>query len=100
MDGRYTFSNIIVIKKEGPQSIYVTNPFHDRIDIRFSQIPRGKVEVSLFDMSGKLLGKEEISNTMHASLSLNNTISLLRNGAYVMQLRADGDRYVFELVKF
>jgi hypothetical protein len=99
MDARYTISEVVIVKKEASaQRIYVANPFHNQIDLTFSKI-FSKVEVSLFDMSGKLIGKERVSNTMHASLTFNNTVHLLGSGIYILDIRADGERVTVKLTK-
>jgi hypothetical protein len=99
LDTRYTTSEIIYVKKEVPaQKIYVSNPFRDQIDLRFSRISR-KVEISLFDMSGRLLGKEQVSNSMRASLTFNNAVQSLSNGVYILEIKAGEERFTFKLTK-
>ena len=80
-DGKYQLSNVVTIRKgQVSQRIAIVNPFHNKIELKLAKDPEGRVEVNLFDLSGKLVGREEFANTAQVTLTFNNKLTLLSKG--------------------
>ncbi len=90
-DSRYELSHVVLIRKDATiQDIVVENPFYDHINLQLAKMPGNKVVASLFDMNGKLVGREEFSNKTHMVLRFNNSLALLKKGIYLLQVK-DGN---------
>jgi hypothetical protein len=101
LDGNSKISNTVVIKNTGlVQSIAaISNPFKDYINIRFTKMPKGKVVLSLNDLSGKRLGVNEYYQPASAILRFNNYNKNLAKGIYILQADTDGKRYSIKVMK-
>ena len=87
-DSRYELSQVVLIRKDvSAQDVFVGNPFHNHIDLQFAKMPEGKVVASLFDMSGKMVGREEFSKRTHTILRFNNSLAVLKNGIYILRIK-------------
>jgi hypothetical protein len=100
IDDRSKLSDVVLIKlSNAKQGMHVlTNPFRDNISIRFIKIPKGKLELRLSDMSGKLLTNrsyDQLSQPM-IQFSLANRIP---SGVYLLQVFTEGTRFSSKLVR-
>ncbi len=90
-DGRFTYSNIVAlnvsIKGLTITSVY-PNPFIDKVNIAIAAASNEKVEITLFDNTGKLvytnLATTQRGNNNFAISNLNN----LSSGTYLVQVKA------------
>lgn len=99
LDGQVRLSNIVQLHRQlHGQSVYVTNPFFNSIDIHFGELPQGKVNVSLYDLSGKMLVRKQYSDPGQASIQFNPNIAL-NSGVYLLEIICDEQRYSLKLVK-
>jgi hypothetical protein len=101
LDGSSKISNIVVVKNTGlAQSITaINNPFKDYVNIRFTKMPKGKVVLSLIDLSGKRLGITEYYQPASAILRFGNYNKNLAPGVYILQAETEGKRYNIKLMK-
>jgi hypothetical protein len=101
LNGTSKISNTVVIKNTGlVQNIAaISNPFKDYINIRFTKMPKGKVVLSLTDLSGKRLGVNEYYQPASAILRFDNYNKNLVKGIYILQAVADGKRYSIKVMK-
>jgi hypothetical protein len=97
----YTQSATIFIKNTGIQQqvVVLNNPFTDNIAVRFAKIPKGKIVMSLVDMSGKLIGTSNYPQPTASILYFDNYNHLLSNGVYMLHIEAEGRSYNLKMIK-
>jgi hypothetical protein len=99
-DGGNQYSHTILIKpEEAAQKISVVNPFSDKIELKLAKTPSSKIEVYLFDFSGRLIGRETFSNQDHAVLHFNNKLNTLSRGVYLLDVKIDAQTFRKKIVK-
>jgi hypothetical protein len=100
-NGNTKMSNTVIVKNPGlKQDISVlSNPFKDDITVRFAKMPKGKVTLSLTDISGKRIGINEYYQPASAILRYNNATSNLPKGVYILQAETEGKRYSIKVMK-
>ncbi len=101
-DGKYTYSNIVVLKNDGeiasPQ--VVNNPFGNYIDIRFAKIPEGEVTLQLRNASGTLLKTQRFANISQNTLRVKvGDARLLSKSIYVLSIFTQNQTYTFRVMK-
>lgn len=101
IDNRQKLSDILLITQaDAKQGIYVLgNPFNDKIAIRFVSVPKGKVELRLTDMSGKLVAGAEYQQLTQSQVEFSLAGSRLSKGVYLLQAFTDGAVYTSKVVK-
>lgn len=90
---------VIVKNNKLTQSIdYVTNPFSDHINIRFTKLPKGDIALNLVDLTGKLVATAKISNPLSSIIRFdyNKTLS---SGIYILQIETQGNKYSIKVLK-
>lgn len=98
LDLKDKISNIVLLKvANAKQGIVVLgNPFKDNIMIRFIKAPSGRVDLRLFDMSGKLMAQQQMNTP--AQQVLFSTPSNLGTGIYKLEIFVDGKRFVSNIL--
>jgi len=101
LNGDARISNIVVIKNPGLQqdATVIENPFIDNISIRFAKIPKGKIAVSLTDMTGKLIVTGNYSQPASSLLYFNTAGKIISSGIYILHIEAEGVQYNIKLKK-
>ena len=94
LDGKDKISNIVLLKvPDAKQGIIVLgNPFKDNLLIRFIKAPSGRVDLRLFDMSGRIASRQQM-NTPGQQVLFNTPQSLGR-GIYKLEIFVDGNRFI------
>jgi hypothetical protein len=99
-NGSYRYSNTILITSgDKAQNISIVNPFSNKIELKLLKTPASKVEVYLFEFSGKLIGREEFSNKNQAVLSFSNKLNTLSKGVYLLNVKIDAQTFKMKIVK-
>jgi hypothetical protein len=100
IDDRSRLSDIVLIKlPDAKQAIYVlNNPFRENISLRFIKIPKGKIELSLTDMSGKLVARGSFDQLSQPTLQFRPD-NQLSPGVYLLQVFTEGNKLSCKLVK-
>lgn len=100
LDGDNKISDVVIVKNNKlTQSIdYVTNPFSDHINIRFTKLPKGDIALNLVDLTGKLVATAKISNPLSSIIRFdyNKTLS---SGIYILQIETQGNKYSIKVLK-
>ena len=95
-DGRSRFSNIVLLRRNRkPQQVYVTNPFYHDIDLRFSEMPEGRINLTLYDLSGKQVAAATFDR--QRSLRFTPTIPLSK-GIYLLRITSGKETFTMKLV--
>jgi hypothetical protein len=82
-----------------PQGITVlANPFRDNISVQLAREPRGKTELRLFDMNGRLVASQQFGQGEQL-LKLAIPGEKLRSGTYVLRATIDGSNFASKVVK-
>jgi len=100
-DGKFKQSNVVVIKtNELQQSIIsVTNPFSNKISIRFAKIPQSEITLSLVDMNGKQVLNKMINKPSTRLVEIETGNTILSKAIYILRIECDGKLYNIKLVK-
>jgi hypothetical protein len=99
LDGKEKVSNIVLVKlPNASQGIVVLgNPFKDNILLRFVKAPRGKAELRLLDMGGRLVARQPMNQpNQQLIFSLPAGLS---TGVYQLQVMLDGTLYSQQVMK-
>jgi hypothetical protein len=98
-DGYVLYSNIVFLKKDNaPNILFVTpNPFVNYFNVRFSRTPSGPVTFTLYDAASKMVMRQ-IQPGGSISYNINNQFGIA-NGAYLLVVAADGQRFTHKLLK-
>lgn len=98
-DGYVLYSNIVFLKKDNaPNILFVTpNPFVNYFNVRFSRTPSGPVTFTLYDAASKMVMRQ-IQPGGSISYNINNQFGIA-NGAYLLVVTADGQRFTHKLLK-
>ena len=62
-------------------------------------MPKGKVTLSLTDISGKLIGSSEYYQTTSSIFRFDNRNRALTRGIYILQVEADNKKYSVKVMK-
>lgn len=100
-DGNTKLSNTVIIKNQGLQQkiTVLTNPFGDEITIRFAKLPKGKIILSLTDLSGKQIGTSENYQPASSVIKFNSFNKALPHGIYLLNAITEGKRYTIKVFK-
>ncbi len=99
LDNQFKYSNVVLIRlPNAAQGIYVLgNPFRDNISLRFIKTPKTKINLELFDISGKLVIKQEFgAGTQQFQLPVSAKLSA---GVYQLRVSVDGNVFTEKLLK-
>ncbi|HMW26306.1 MAG TPA: T9SS type A sorting domain-containing protein, partial [Ferruginibacter sp.] len=91
---------VVIVKNPGLQQNIspIRNPFVDRIDIRFTKLPKGEISMRLVDVAGRTLATNKLVNPVSPVIRFNYNESL-SSGVYFLQVAAEGKQYSLKLVK-
>jgi hypothetical protein len=101
IDGSSKHSNVVLVKNSVvvQRIVAVNNPFTDNISIRFAKVPKGRVALSLTDISGKIIGTTDFNRPTSSILRLNIYNKVLSSGVYILHAEAEGKSYSLKLVR-
>ncbi len=72
------------------------NPFTNALNISFTAIPNGEVNVFMYDIHGKLIYSKPYSATQNILLEISN----LSKGVYLLRLQTEGAFFNEKVIKF
>ena len=78
-------------------SVVSPNPFNSEIKITFREIPE-RLSIEIFDISGKMISKNEYSNYISRTLVLDN-MENFGNGIYFIRLDTPGGSFTHKVIK-
>jgi hypothetical protein len=82
-------------KVTSQQMFVLGNPFHDKVQVRFTKLPVNPVEIRLYDMQGHL-----VSNSRQAPLPVYAVpVMGSAKGVYQLDVLADGKHYKARVIK-
>ena len=96
--GEEQFSKVAGLKNAAVDWLVYPNPTPDKVEIALNQDITGEVIIDLLDNNGKILNHvtlQKKDNFLTQSFSLTN----LKNGIYIIQLRAQGVREEKKIIK-
>ncbi len=94
-DGKYEYSNTIVIKTNNDQNFgnnvsIVPNPFTDGVQINFSQHQNAAVKVVLVDALGREVYTKQVQSIIGNNAIKIDNLNFLQNGIYFVRLESNG----------
>lgn len=100
IDNKYKLSNIVLIKPPGLQQgiLVLGNPFRQNMIIRFVKVPETGGDMSLIDMSGRLMAVQKF-NAGQQQLEFKIPAGKLNNGVYLLQAIINGKRFTSRVSK-
>jgi hypothetical protein len=103
LDGKSVFSKIVLVNKDGgssPSSFTVlSNPFTNSLDIVFGQVPAGKVQLRLLDITGRELLRQSGSASAGGRFHIDLSGTALSAGVYLLEARFDNKTQIEKLIK-
>ena len=99
MDSKFIYSKTVLIVNHAiEQGLQVVNtPFQSYIDIRFTRLPKQKVQAELLTISGARLFINQYNAASQIRLNLSSLP--VSSGTYMLRVVADGKQYVSKVVK-
>jgi len=100
VDEKFKLSNTVLIKVPNvSQGISVLgNPFRDNITVQLTKQPKGKVDLRLYDISGRLIVSQEFSSGLQL-LQMPIPPEKVRKGSYLLKVTVDGTTYTSKVLK-
>ena len=101
-DGKFTYSNIVLLKYEGIKNMpkIITNPFRNYIDIRFAKLPEGEVTMQLTNASGAVIKTQRFTNISQNTVRLEvGNAKLLSKSVYSLSIFTNTNKYTQQVFK-
>lgn len=99
-DGSFRYSDVLIIKAEQSYKLEVMgNPFRNQITIRYSVQQTNTVQLSLFDMQGKLMAKESVLARSGSGVHTMQGVGYLPPGMYLLHADIDRNKTIIKVMK-
>lgn len=100
IDGSYEYSAVVMIRRNTKEDIAVAgNPFSGTLVLRYSLTEARNLHLSLYDIAGKLLIRQDMSATAgNGILNVNNLDDYAR-GTYLLHIDDGKRKWDFKVVK-
>ena len=100
MDGTFKYSSVLLIQVKNNDVFNVlNNPVTDKINIKLQLSAPQQVQISLFDMNGRMVKRSNI-NAQAGSMTYTVTgIEKLPKGMYVVEAIVNRERFTEKIVK-
>jgi hypothetical protein len=100
VDGQFSYSNVVNIRMNGRSDIIITgNPFEDELRIVFNSGQTQKIQINLYDGSGKkVAGKPFAATDGLNNIQLEN-LQYLARGTYLLEVLTTFERFSRKVVK-
>ncbi len=88
LDGTFEYTNVVTVRIPGRGTVIENispNPFSNTLNIQFGSEVEGDVEIRIFDLSGKLLMEQRHEMGGSETLTLNQEVSGLPSGTYIIE---------------
>jgi hypothetical protein len=101
IDNTYDYSDVVLVKNTGVRKevTIIGNPFTDKLQLRFSKIPEGKVAVSMYDLKGSKVYEKVFNEINQPILEVNTGNIFLANGIYSVRIEAGGKTFYLKATK-
>ena len=100
-DNQTLLSNTVLLRKQlmAKQEMFLlNNPFSTSLKVRFAKVPQTPIEMRLYDMQGKLVYSNRVAPAETAVFNIGNSGTLV-SGAYLLDIRTDGERFQAKTLK-
>jgi hypothetical protein len=101
IDNTFKYSDVVLVKNNNSkQDVLITaNPFIDNLTFRFSQIPNGKVTVSVYDIKGSRIYKKAYTQYNQPTITINLAGKPLATGIYSVKVETEEKVYNLKAMK-
>lgn len=100
LDGTYMYSDIVQIKISNKGKFEVLgNPFNNLMTVRYTIAQTGKLQLSLIDLQGRLMRKEEVMASAGIGTYTINDLSGLTPGIYLLNFDINNTRTTVKVLK-
>jgi Secretion system C-terminal sorting domain len=99
-DGSYSYTDVIAVRISTKAKFEVLgNPFNNSLTMRYTVPQTGKLQISLVDMQGRVMRKEQlIASTGTGTYTINN-LSALTAGTYLLNFEINNTRTTIKVLK-
>lgn len=99
-DGSYVYTDVIAVRISTRGKFEVLgNPFTNTIKIRYTVPQTGNLVLSLLDMQGRLIRREEVMARMGTATYQMNNVSAVPPGMYLLTFDMDRNRTTLKVLK-
>lgn len=102
LDDQYVYSNVIVVASPvtaGHPFRIAGNPVRDHLELQFGEIPDGRVQVRITDISGRILMRWQSDQVAQRLIRIGLQHKALIKGMYLVHVRVNGKDYVEKIIK-
>ena len=101
LDNKFEYSKVLLVKNPirfGKFKV-LTNPFVSTVDIEFGKATLGRVEVKLVDVTGKELYRSVNEGGGQSRMRIDLSGRNISSGIYLLEVKANNERYVERIMK-
>ncbi|HLZ86301.1 MAG TPA: T9SS type A sorting domain-containing protein, partial [Puia sp.] len=101
LDSHATYSNVVLIRDPDatPSLTVLPNPFTTGLELVFSHVPTGPVQIRLLDITGRELLRQAGTQSSGARLHLDFSGSSLTAGVYLLEVRSATGTQIQRVIK-
>jgi hypothetical protein len=100
IDGTYEYSGVVMIRRNTKEDIAVAgNPFSGTLMLRYNLTEAKNLHLSLYDVSGKLIIRRELSAAAGSGILNVNNLDQYARGTYLLHLDDGKRKWDFKVVK-
>ncbi len=102
LDGKADYSKVILLRNPSSGKYpfrILTNPVQQTLDVQFGDLPRGKVQISLYDLSGKQLVNWNSENLTQSRVRIDLSPYHLANAVYLVKARTATETFTEKVIK-
>lgn len=102
LDGRFEYSKVILLRNPSSGKYpfrVLSNPVQQTLDMQFGDLPRGKVQIGLFDLSGKQLVNWQSENLSQSRVRIDLAPYALARGVYIVKARTSTETFTEKIIK-
>lgn len=100
-DGSFAYSNTVEVKRAdlGNSVSLYPNPFDENLTLSFAYPPSGAIGVKVFDIAGKVVFEENVTENALSGARYVLKLSDLAKGSYLVSLTLDGETQNHKVTK-
>jgi hypothetical protein len=100
LDGTFTYSDVVLIRGNGKQQfVVVGNPFHDRVQVQYQVSEPGRMQLRLFESSGKTIKAQSKDLPAGQGTYVVENLGHLRPGLYILEVWYNRQRFTQKIIK-
>lgn len=99
-DGSYVYTEVVAVRLSAKGKFEILgNPFTNNINVRYTVLQTGSLTLSLFDMNGRLLRREQLVARAGTGTYTMNNVSAIPPGMYLLSFEMDKTRTTLKVLR-